>query len=378
MPSGPVRVKYNIMQPLVCVEHFEHGSIGCCPFPGCSNGTDAEEVEAAAPSLEPIIYTRAVWTAPDGAKSYSWGGDLPRWFSLSRAVWKDAARFGLISKDAAARVKTIYHYTSVEGLLGIVQSGDIWMSDYAYLNDSDELTYGLRLAKSRFQIASEKLPSAKIALQSWGSAVDQIKNRVCVSSFSSNGDSLSQWRAYGPVAIGFAVGPTMFGYANTVNLQPVIYDEKLQTGLLDLFAYYLASAYDADKSNLPADQAEQLYEDGSDRMLEFTALMKHPTFSDEREVRMIHVENPKWTLPFKRAPFRFRVSRGILQPFATSRDVVALPDTYPDQLPISEVIIGPGPHSKTLERGVRQLLNANGYNSVLIKNSTAPLRMMDR
>ena len=365
------------MQPLICDEHFEHGSIVCCPFPGCSKGTDAEEVEAAAPALEPEIYTRAIWTAPDGRKSYSWKGRLPRWFSLSRVVWKDAARFGLVSKDAA-RIEILYHYTNLEGLLGIVQSGDIWMSDYAYLNDSDELTYGLRLAKSRFELASKTLPSAKIALENWGSAVDQIQNRVCVSSFSSDGDSLSQWRAYGPVAIGFAAIPMMMLCPSTVRLQPVIYDEQVQIGLLDLFAYYLGSAYDDDKLSLTAERLDALYADGSDRMLEFTALLKHPSFADEREIRMIHVENPKWTSPFQPAPFRFRVSRGILQPFATSRDIAALlgpPNTYPDKLPISEVMIGPGPHSKTLERGIRQLLNANGYNSIPIRNSSAPLRV---
>ena len=35
----------------------------------------------------------------------------------------------------------IYHYTSPEGILGIIESNSLWATDINYLNDSSELRY---------------------------------------------------------------------------------------------------------------------------------------------------------------------------------------------------------------------------------------------
>ena len=40
---------------------------------------------------------------------------------------------------------TLYHYTSLGALLGIVERGEIWASHVLYLNDDSEFTYGLNL-----------------------------------------------------------------------------------------------------------------------------------------------------------------------------------------------------------------------------------------
>ncbi len=370
-------VRYNMMNPIVCEQHFEHGPLDCCPFPDCPNGTDADEIEAAAPHLESKIYRRAIWTDADGQNSYSWMGDLPLWFSLSRVVWRDATRKLLIGKNSATLQPTVYHYTSPEGLLGIVETGELWMSDYSYLNDAEELTYGLRLAKQRFDLIADVTPSAASVLRKWGGVIETMQSRVCVCSFSSDGDSLSQWRAYGPLAIGFRVGGLMFGYANTTRMQPVVYEPDTQRQLFDLMACYCASAYINDAATISPKKLAQLYEDGSDRNLELTAFLKHPTFSDEREIRMVHVENPRifdGSLPAKPAPYRFRTSRGFLMPYVTTRDVVALPDSYPVRLPISEIVIGPYSNADMLEHGVKVLLKARGYEGVAVRRSTAPLR----
>jgi hypothetical protein len=36
-------------------------------------------------------------------------------------------------------VRTMYHYTSLTGLMGIVEQRNLWVSDIRYLNDSEEL-----------------------------------------------------------------------------------------------------------------------------------------------------------------------------------------------------------------------------------------------
>jgi hypothetical protein len=271
----------------------------------------------------------------------------------------------------------IYHYTSPEGLLGIIEKNEFWMSDYSFLNDAEELTYGLALAKRRFDEVADALPGASDLLRKWGNPSDLSDLRVCVGSFSLRRDSLSQWRAYGSIAIGFEVGTLMFGYNNSVRMDRVVYEPEKQERFIDLMAYLSASAYEEDKKNNSTRDVQRIYGRGEgEQLLEITAFFKHPTFADEHEVRIVHIEDRKVyeSLGVKRPPHRFRVSGGILLPYLTTRDVATFPDKYPDKLPIREVIIGPSRHAEVLQRGVERLLSAHGYESVKTTRSTAPLR----
>jgi hypothetical protein len=42
----------------------------------------------------------------------------------------------------------LYHYTDLNGLLGIIQDNSLWLSGINYLNDSDEFRNGVSTAKS--------------------------------------------------------------------------------------------------------------------------------------------------------------------------------------------------------------------------------------
>jgi hypothetical protein len=296
---------------------------------------------------------------------------------VGRVMWREAARDGLIEGYSRDGREVIYHYTTPSGLLGIIESNEFWMSDYSFLNDAEELTYGLAITKNRFGKATESLPSAADLLKKMGSASDLSDLRVCVGSFSLRSDSLSQWRAYGSIAIGFEVGPLMFGYNNSVRMNRVIYDPDKQKRFLDLMAYLWASAYMEDQKREGPNEIRKMYFDrgGSETLLEVTAFLKHPTFADEHEVRIVHIEDRRVyeSLKIERPPHRFRVSGGIILPYVTTRDVATLPDEYPNKLPIVEVIIGPSPHAEVLQRGVERLLAARGYDAVVTR-STAPLR----
>ena len=45
----------------------------------------------------------------------------------------------------------LYHYTSLSGLLGIIENKCIWASDIRYLNDSNEFSYTIELASELFK-----------------------------------------------------------------------------------------------------------------------------------------------------------------------------------------------------------------------------------
>ena len=42
----------------------------------------------------------------------------------------------------------LYHYTTVAALIGILQERKIWLSDFRYLNDKEEMTFAKRLIKN--------------------------------------------------------------------------------------------------------------------------------------------------------------------------------------------------------------------------------------
>jgi len=47
--------------------------------------------------------------------------------------------------------KHLYHYTSQKGLLGILQSKKLWMTNILYLNDSSEFLYTVDLVKTELE-----------------------------------------------------------------------------------------------------------------------------------------------------------------------------------------------------------------------------------
>ncbi len=54
---------------------------------------------------------------------------------------------------------TLYHYTTAEGLQGIIKTKSIWASDYRFLNDATEFDYGLSIFDKIFEGFAMRLPS---------------------------------------------------------------------------------------------------------------------------------------------------------------------------------------------------------------------------
>ena len=110
----------------------------------------------------------------------------------------------------------LYHYTTQEGLLGIIDKRCIWASHIRYLND---LTEGREIFKFFDAIHSVSktlrtlrtkesdtafLSKSKAIFQDFKSLISS--NGIYATSFSRNGDLLSQWRAYGGQRGGYSIG----------------------------------------------------------------------------------------------------------------------------------------------------------------------------
>src|SRR5688572_31127364 len=102
--------------------------------------------------------------------------------------------------------RLVWHYTSPEGLAGIVANRRLRASHAAFLNDPLEL----RIVHERTREVWEKLVKEVPELESTVAFLLRpeglITGDAYLTSFSEEGDSLSQWRAYSANGRGYAIG----------------------------------------------------------------------------------------------------------------------------------------------------------------------------
>ena len=102
----------------------------------------------------------------------------------------------------------LYHYTSLETLEKITAKGEIWATDINFLNDKTEYinarTFIEKTLRERLDQKSETDAAVDLHLKAMDIRVRS--GDVFVASFSTNGDSLPQWRGYGVNGHGVAIG----------------------------------------------------------------------------------------------------------------------------------------------------------------------------
>lgn len=359
---------------LVCLEHGVNDSFPC-PWPGCKHGLseDRFELNLRIESDKKQIYRRCRWQSPLEGVYFSWEReDWPHWFFIKKTFWNEVRRLKLLPEDNA---NVVYHYTSMDALVSIVESDSIWLSDYSYLNDKTELIHGVKVVSTVIDevLAAGVAKELKNLLQAWKNAASSPLSRVCVASFSGDGDSLSQWRAYGNVAIGFV--PHEIGiHTNQSQLGVVQYEPETQKKLAQVYVAHASQAYLEDIKNGALDRIPDVYHRFG-QVLELASFFKDPSFRDEREFRLVYVEHPelfKEDGHFERPPKHFRVKDGRIYSHVKSSEMFPFPDQkWP--LGICEIVLGPE-SDDLMELGVREFLNENGLVEVPIRRSKIPYR----
>jgi hypothetical protein len=359
----------------VCEYHLHFG-VTPCPWPECKHGVEDDEFSLdVSPSRGMVTrYRRQRWISPDSQPYYSWIGDdwRPAFLDCVRLVNREMERLKLrqsVGKD------TVYHYTDLNGLKGILDSQAMWLTDYAYLNDSTEMEHGLGLVKEKLLAAIDDPKYAKVAdvFSSWVDGLVNHKHRICISSYSLDGDSLSQWRAYGSVAIGFKPDLSLAGWNSESSINSVIYERDKQELYIDYFLNHVLQAHEVDVAKIDSVESLDLtYQGGVHSTINLVACLKNPGFADEREVRVAYVENPEFAeIGMTIAPKKFRVSADAIIPYVTTRDLAS--EKSKPELPIREVVVGPTISPKG-ERSIREYLDHLGLEKVELRRSSIPYR----
>lgn len=267
----------------------------------------------------------------------------------------------------------LFHYTSSEALLAILTHKTLWASDINYLNDVNELRHTLALARGYLGP-----PSLKAALASersklidqLGRRLDNIRYHFFVFSLSEEPDLLSQWRGYCPTAGGYSIGfsaRALYGAARTAGfeLAPCSYDSTQQ--LADV-GRVLESAFDSYDREVhpqlsPERRADAFFPDLSFRLGRLAPLLKHPSFSEEKEWRLVSDAGPS-----DHSAINYRASRRMLIPYLT--------------IPLSSgevftrIIVGPSEHQALAIRSVEGLLKKLGLPQGVVYGSAVPFRTL--
>lgn len=196
----------------------------------------------------------------------------------------------------------LFHYTSSSGLLGIAATKALWATHVRYLNDMAELSHAVDLARRLIDSHLEQrartdvdAPDEEILLREMRRYLGSASTGIYVASLTEAMDHLSQWRAYCPPAGGYALGISSEQLAAVAAeqrffLAPCVYDKTTQRSILsEIIAHYLSllardthvatSGHEQRIKNLGVAFAREVSKYG--------AIIKHPSFREEREWRVI-------------------------------------------------------------------------------------------
>ncbi|MCP5158941.1 MAG: DUF2971 domain-containing protein [Gammaproteobacteria bacterium] len=221
--------------------------------------------------------------------------------------------------------ETLYHYTSFKGLLGIVDSGVLWASDIRYMNDSAEMTHTADLIREEIrQRIADGHPNSKLLNQflDWVSYRITNGHMLFGGSFRSNGNLLSQWRGYSALGKGVSIGfdprhivqcaqHQMFQVGKCI--YQLVEQRRLIAQIVEAVET-LAERYDdaVDRHSRPLAQAYYgVFERIESDLLRIAALLKHPSFQEEEEWRIV---SPVLT-DYVTSPVLFREGTSMLVPY---------------------------------------------------------------
>ena len=279
-------------------------------------------------------------------------------------------------------ISEIWHYTDAEGLIGILKSGKLWCTQVSCLNDSLEQRYFGDLVHAAVKVLWAKNTDANLAIllrtADEGLGVrDHASEGHFVACFSEIEDDLGQWRGYGGGQCGYAIGFRYEGILEALKarpsalLLPMHYDvtghQFLVGEVLRMAQQYFLQGVERGLPDIERWAREFL--DAFAKQLDLlVSIIKHPTFSSERERRIMtllqrgeHTQlefRQRRTLLARHLPIGLTVNSGTAK-----------------LLPLTRVYVGPGPTQRVSQVSVGDLLWKHGYEGIQVELSKVPYRL---
>lgn len=222
--------------------------------------------------------------------------------------------------------RTLYHYTDIRGLMGIVNSRAIWASHIYYLNDSKEILHACEvlggLLGSNQSVVHGTEREFVEQFRNWLATFRRNAFHIFIFSLSEQPSLLSQWRSYTPHGKGVSLGfsPTVVNHVLRTpgfRIAKCLYTdhehEELMRSLVEKMLITFrqrVSTLDATKAH-PSQKYHPFLEEFRNDLLQVLAIVKHSAFKEEQEWRIVSPYCPKYTA----TEVKFREGASMLLPY---------------------------------------------------------------
>ncbi len=299
----------------------------------------------------------------------------------------------------------LYHYTTADGLKGIIEKNELWATSAYFLNDSSEISYGYGVLKEVLDawLAKNPRPEDSLTLglvrglDKWfGEELlkRNVINPIYLACFCENDNLLSQWRTYGQsggYSLGFTVPAPDLLTGQGFKPEPNIYTSKwvrveydrteqakkcsgILNPVLAIFDSPDTARAMATIGDHPLFGYSKILRVIGDILLEEIVSFKNEAFMVEKEWRVVVRQREllkQGTDDGGKTPIpvHFRSSQGMLVPY-----VKLVPTDPTKKLPIVSVRSGPTLNKTTAGMAVCMMLGKNGYSNTRVQGSDIPVR----
>jgi hypothetical protein len=267
----------------------------------------------------------------------------------------------------------LYHYTTVDAFLSILQHNSLWATHIRYMNDTSEqnVLWDRLRSEAGSRLAKGHDPNREWLTEVLRAAEDPQQTDVFAVCFSKDGGNrLSQWRGYSQgrgVSIGFNIfelthhcdafsarwrSSAPEGSHGGAMLLPVVYVGQPES---DAHLDRVIDGYLKKNPFMGDDPRKALCLSVSF----FAANTKHSAFAEENEWRIMVFDH---VVP---QPMKFRTRGSMVVPY---RELDFQPSIVPA---IHNVILGPSPHQKENRESIKRLTGLSDEQIIL---SDTPFR----
>lgn len=268
----------------------------------------------------------------------------------------------------------LYHYTSLDGFKGIIESKEVWATGaHCLLSDPTEITIAREITLKMLKERKKDFDKRDI-YEIWVNAIEEwikMKQDTFVFSLTEKEDLLSQWRAYCPkggVSIGFSIAKisenkqyhVMNGSSpNYLMHESLLYkcvysEQKQREKINEMFDLFLSQKYWNIPPNLLKSQIWNAI-----RFLSYS--FKHQSFEEEQEWRLCLFSCGEENL------LKYKVVDSMLIPYVSflTKDTCG-------QSTIKTIKIGPSRDKENLRKNITSYLNDLGYKDIIVNITETP------
>jgi len=283
--------------------------------------------------------------------------------------------------------EVIWHYTSGDALLGVVETGTLYATQVSCLNDSTEIRYGEKLLRDAFMNIRTDAMEEKVLLEriirttvEEPATPTNVGSAWFVTCFSTEKDDLSQWRAYSGGENGYAIAFLAGGFFGRGSFVARVNYEKEQhkqvaenvaNATMSFFKEGLYARPTGEINTATIDTwATEFLGVWEGLVGRLAPMIKDPAFRGENEYRIVHELQVR-----EMGQLRFRQKQTLM---SRHLPLIFPPPNYATQsqlLPITEVMVGPSRHKEISRVSVDTFLRQKGYSAVPVTMSNIPFQL---